>query len=331
MKVLFSAYHNPHFPTITEYIEDALTRLGHELIIYDDRQHIIPGRMRSRISWLKKLDLKKINHNLYTLALEENPEIVIVAGGHRITGDTIRKLKANGITTVLWTIDAPANFEPVLETAQQYDRIFCQGTEAMAIFKQAGINSTHWLPMACDPKIHYRVNLSEEDKKEYQKDIVFVGSYYPNRWRILKELQNYKLGIWGPNWFKVRERHCNLDFITDAKVRYTEWIKIFSAAKIVIIIHYQDNQIPCYQASPKVFEAMACKSFILVDMQKDVLALFDDGKDLVCYDSISTIKEKIDYYLHCDSEREIIAECGYNKVIQNHTYENRIEELLQKL
>ncbi|MCK4821562.1 hypothetical protein KA005_37695 [bacterium] len=61
MKILFSGYHNPNFITITEYMESAIKALGHELIVFDDRQHIIPGRIRRRLKRLNRFDLQHIN------------------------------------------------------------------------------------------------------------------------------------------------------------------------------------------------------------------------------------------------------------------------------
>jgi spore maturation protein CgeB len=331
MRILFSSFHNPHFPTVTEYIEDALTALGHELITFDDRRHVIPGRIRQRIARLHKADLRLINRNLVKLAANVKPDAVIVAGGHRITPDTIEKLKALKVLTVLWTIDAPTDFQPILDAAAHYDNIFCQGTEAIEILKRAGVQSVHWLPMACDPQKHHRVELTASDKKKYQRDIVFVGSYYPNRWQILKTLKNFDLGIWGPNWGNVPAAEERLDFITDAKLKYEEWVKIYSAAKIVIIVHFNDTHVPCYQASPKLFEAMACGSFVLVDKQRDALALFEDGKHLACFDTNEALQEKTQYYLQNDSERKMIADNGYHEVTHKHTYLNRLQELLQKL
>ena len=49
MKILFSSFHNPHFITITEYIECAIKEMQHELINFDDRQHVIPGRIRKKL------------------------------------------------------------------------------------------------------------------------------------------------------------------------------------------------------------------------------------------------------------------------------------------
>jgi len=128
MKILLSSYHNPHFITITEYIENAIKALGHELIIFDDRRHIIPGRIRYRMKYLHKFDLRHLNRNMVSLASEKRPDIAIIAGGHRITDDTIQKLRAKGIVTILWTIDPPLNFQPILKSGLAYNHIFCQGT-----------------------------------------------------------------------------------------------------------------------------------------------------------------------------------------------------------
>lgn len=97
MKILFSGYHNPHFYTITEYVERAIIKLGHKLIIFDDRQHIIPARIRKKISWLQRFDLHNINRKLVSSALSLKPDMLIVTGGHRITGRTVKILKDNGI------------------------------------------------------------------------------------------------------------------------------------------------------------------------------------------------------------------------------------------
>jgi spore maturation protein CgeB len=103
---------------------------------------------------------------------------------------------------------------------------------------------------------------------------------------------------------------------------------MYNAAKIIIIIHYQDGTIPCFQASPKVFEALACRSFVISDSQKDVFKLFSSGKELVCFNNIQDLKAKIDHFLHRDEERRMIAAAGYEEVLKKHTYRHRLQEIL---
>jgi len=94
MKILLSGYHNPRFPTITEYMEDAIRRLGHDLITFDDRKYMFPGRLRDHLPWLQRFDAAHLNQKLLHLAMDTQPDIAIITGGHRVTIDTIRKLNA---------------------------------------------------------------------------------------------------------------------------------------------------------------------------------------------------------------------------------------------
>lgn len=331
MNILFSGYHNPNFLTITEYMENALRALGHELFIFDQRKYIIPGRIRSRIKWLNQWDRKRINRKIMSLAKKNMPDLAIITGGHGITADTVKTLKDIGMVTALWTTDAPRNFDPILNVAPNYDFIFCQGSEAVELFEKAGINNAKWLPVGCDPQFHHPVQTTDEEKIIYTKDVSFVGSYYPNRWEILKKLTEFDFGIWGPHWDKVKTDSLRNYNLNNVKLPHAEWLKIYSCAKIVLIIHYQDGRIPCYQASPKVFEALACGCFILVDRQKDVLNLFKNKKHLVVFENLEDLKRKIRFYLDNPLKRKKIAEKGQKEAIKYHNYSCRIETLLSRV
>jgi spore maturation protein CgeB len=330
MKILLSSYHNPHFITITEYMENAIRRLGHELISFDDRQHIIPGRIRYRIPWLNQLDLKRLNRQLVLLALEKNPDIAIIAGGHRVTPSTIKALNAQGIITVLWTIDAPINFTPILAVAPFYRHIFCQGTEAVELLEYHGIKNAHWLPVGCDMNVHRRVELTTEEVRIYSHDIVFVGSYYPERAALFENLVDFDFAIWGPGWHQLEEESPLKGHIKGLYSQPAEWITIYSASKIVLATHYRDpqNRFPVYQASPRIFEALACKCFVLVDGQRDVFSLFNDGEHLAGFDGAEDLRQKIEYFLAHSQKRNRIAKQGFKEVSENHTFIHRITELL---
>lgn len=325
-----SGYHNPFFQTITEYIEGAIKAVGHELFVFDDRQHIVPGRVRQRIEWLNKFDLNHLNREMLSLALKTKPDIAIITGGHRIAASTVRALKNNNIYTMLWTIDPPLNFQPIIDVAPFYDHIFCQGTEAIELLDQEGIQGAQWIPMACDPNEHRPVELSAEEKEHYGNDVVFVGSYYPNRAELFEGLVNFDLGIWGPGWEKLESKSKLRKCIKGSHTPPSEWLKIYSASKIVLVTHYQgpDKRLPVYQASPRIFEAMACGAFTVSDNQRDVFSLFKDGEHLICFDNPGELVEKIEHYLDHPDERERIALQGREEVLKNHTYEHRIEKLL---
>ena len=80
-----------------------------------------------------------------------------------------------------------------------------------------------------------------------------------------------------------------------------------------------------------VRKTLACKSFALVDNQRDVFRLFEDGKHLVKFTNADNLKEKITWYLEHPQNRQEIAENGYREVTAKHTYFHRIDEMLTQI
>ncbi|MCJ7580981.1 MAG: glycosyltransferase [Candidatus Aminicenantes bacterium] len=331
MKILFSGYHNPFFVSLTEYSENAIAKLNHTCISFDDRKFIFPGRLRQRARFLHKWELQRINNKLISLVCQNKPDLCLISGGHRIFPETIQKIKKKGIKTALWTIDVPLTFQPIIQAAPFYDYMFCGGTEAQELLAEAGITETFWLPFACDPEVHKPVDVNIEEKKKWGSDITFVGSYYPNRHEVFEKINDFNLKLWGPGWNKLPPDSPLRPLARDIQLTPEDWGKIYCSSKIVVVIHYKNEKIPCYQASPKVYETLACKSFLLVDDQQDVKSLFEDGKHLVIFKDPRDLREKIDYYLSHPEERKQIALHGYQEAIQNHTYVHRIKRLIKTM
>jgi len=329
MKILFTGYHNPHFSTITEYCEEALSFLGHTVVPFEDRAFVVPGRLRAAVPALARWDLRRLNAMLVSVALKERPDVCIVTGGHRVLPETLDALRAKGIRCALYTIDAPIDFDPVRAASTHYDAVFCGGSEAQVLLKDLRPDA-RWLPFACDHSSHRRTMLSLQERAELSHDLVFVGSYYANREAQLGALASFDLGIYGPGWGKVASDSPLYECIklTDG-LKPEGWMRVFSAAKIAVVAHYQDGVTPCRQASPKLYEAMACGVCVLCDDQPDARVLFEDGKHCLFYRNAEEMREKAAWLLCHEAERDRIAACGMQEVLAKHTYVQRMEQLLR--
>ncbi|MBU4305400.1 MAG: glycosyltransferase [Candidatus Omnitrophica bacterium] len=335
MKILYVSFHNPHFFTITEYVERAIRGLGHELISFDDRQFVFPGRLREKLALLQKFDLKRINQQLITLVKKAKPDICLVSGGYRILPATVEKIKRLKIKTVLWTSDVPRHLPSLESFGCAYDFVFCGGTEAIEMLAKAGINNARWLPFGCDKELHKPVDVSKTEQAYYGADVVFIGSLgvreYSFRVKILEAISEYDLKVWGPGAEEIECSSALKKHIRGPGMTPQGWCKAYSLAKIGLCMHFRDpeGKVPCYQASPRVFEILACKCFLLVDKQPDVLSLFEDGKHLVVFEDADDLRRKIKYYLEHAQERITISEAGYALVHEQHTYTQRIRKLLE--
>ena len=334
MKVLFSSNKNPNFKTFSDYIEKAFRENECETRFFENRDFLIPGRIRDSLNLLDRWDLRRINRRLVESVRLFKPDIFVEAGGWNILPSTVKELKNMGITTALWTVDPPRIFKAIEEAAPFYDFVFTQGSEACEILKSFDVKNLYWLPFACDPDFHRPVELTPEDVERYGCDISFVGSgwedIYPFRRSLLEGLADFNLGIWGPGWDGLPDSSPIKRYVRGGHVIPEEWAKIYSASKIVFQSHYKDpeGKIPCYQASPRVYEALACGGFLVVDGQKDILRLFKSGKDLVVFKDAKELREIVEYYLKHPEERKKIAETGRKSVINIHTYKDRVRYLL---
>ncbi len=331
MKIVLAGYKNPAFPTIAEFCELALADEGHETTFFFDRHHRLPAILRTRIPFAQDLDLRLINADLLSLVEKCRPDLMLALGGTRITPLAIDRLGRRGVKTVLWTVDAPVDFSAERKSASHFDYVFCGGSEAEGILRKDGVPNAEWLPFACDERAYHPVSISSEEAKKVGHDVLFIGSYYPNRWEILRQLGKFNVGIFGPGWSKADlSGMCNIS-IHEKNLRFDQQLSLYASAKIIVIIHFQNGETPCYQASPKVYEALACKCFVLVDKQKDVFSLFRSGEHLVGFDSAEDLKAKIRRYLDLPEERARIAGNGYRETLARHTYRRRIEEMIRKV
>jgi spore maturation protein CgeB len=79
----------------------------------------------------------------------------------------------------------------------------------------------------------------------------------------------------------------------------------------------------------RIFDLMACGGFVLSNYQIEIPELFVPDEDIVLYESIPDMLNKIEYYLSHDEERKAIAKNGYEKVKKYHSYDERLKLMFE--
>ena len=327
--------------TVTEYVERALRDLGHELETVNYGHWLIPGRIRAKVPALDKWDMRRLNRLLVEKAEVFRPDMVIVFGATNIYPETIAEIKRRfNPVTVNMIADFPLEFAFHVKSGPYYDFFFPSGTDGLMQYEKAGNTNGHWLPFGCDPELHKPVELTPEDKEKYGCDICFVGSNYSERAAVLEYLADFNLGLWGIGWERLPKDSKLRRHVRGGMLRPDEWVKAFSAAKIVlnIVVRRADISQPFAlslkdedfrMCNTRVFEILGCGAFQLVDSKADVLALFR-GKEHIAlfdYDRPEQIAEIAGYYLAHPEEREMIAAAGRREALEKHTYKRRMEEM----
>jgi spore maturation protein CgeB len=135
-------------------------------------------------------------------------------------------------------------------------------------------------------------------------DIGFVGNYV-NRKHWLDEIKKHY-----PNF------DINIMLIGNEMVKKINRFKIHFNRNMSNDINY------------RTFETLGCNTFLLTNYTENLELLFDINKDLVVYNNINDLFDKINYYLSNDKERNEISSNGFNKVKKKHTYLERSKQLI---
>jgi len=237
----------------------------------------------------------------------EKPDFIFAMQG--FTNMEVYGIESIDIPTVYYGIDTHTeNKDYIFNEAEKYKYVFFAQQKGCYEFEEVKRRKAIWLPCAAEPFIHKPMNL--HSGIEY--DIAFIGGTdlkeaHKKRRDLLKQLMTkYKVFV-GNAWGL---------FLT---LQYNK-------AKIVFNCSFNDD------VNMRIFEALACKRALLTDklsIESGLNELFLDGTDIMTYEN--DIMEKARLLLTDDKLREKIAESGYKKVIENHTYAKRSETICQMI
>ena len=109
---------------------------------------------------------------------------------------------------------------------------------------------------------------------------------------------------------------------------YTEMPYVFALSKVNLKITLRSIQkgIPL-----RCFDILGCGGFLVTNYQEDFNRFFVPGEDYVYYEDRKDLVNKIGWYLREDDRRQAIAESGRRKVLQDHTFDVRVRQILQVL
>jgi spore maturation protein CgeB len=313
----------------------ALRSLGHEVVIFDNREVRLPllkwlptpicHRLRRKIERLAELDIVLMNKQLLHTVKAVKPDLVVADKALNVSRSTIEQIGKMGAITANWFPDNLNFLDWMREISGCYSYFFHFDPYVVSILRGEGQKNVHYLPFGCDPDLHRGVVLSDQELEKYGCDVCFTGAYYPEREEALSCLTDFNLKIWGyRNWMNTELRKFYHGTISNGE----DMVKAYNACKIALNIHYH---LTGDGANYRTFEITGCGAFQIVDDRKDLASLFEVGQEVVTYEykNLSDLEEKVRYYLNNDQKRIAIAQKGQERAHRDHTLQQRMDRLIQ--
>lgn len=199
----------------------------------------------------------------------------------------------------------------------------------------------HTIPLAADDSV-----LFPEFVKDYATDIAYVGTYLPQKRKIFHEevfplRKKYRLDLYGQDW-TVTSRLAGwgqrfgqlfnvpiLRSLQKQTLELSDERKIYSSAKILINIHEDYQRHFGGDCNERTFKIPLCSGFEIVDNVKCIKKYFKEDEEIVVALNKADWFDKIDHYFRYPEDKLKIIEAGHQRVKTDHTYKNRVWELLR--
>lgn len=271
----------------------------------------------------------KANAELLRLADELKPTLILVIGTTGVRGGTLAQIKVRRPGVLIYCVypDSPHNLDSDrIHCLPFFDRVTTSSPAWVDAFQKLGANRVYYLPFAADIDLH-RLLSENGSGTQATAEIAFIGTWRPEREIFLEQLADFDLRLWGSDYWKRRVRSGS-----PLPARWggrsivgAEFVKVCRESKILL------NMLdPVTWPGPnmRTFELPACRGFSLVTRTSTITKLFKEGESIECFDSPQEAREKIQFYLEHDRERERIIEASYHFVIhEGHTYLDRARTL----
>jgi spore maturation protein CgeB len=272
-----------------------------------------------------------VSRGVELMAKETRPDLVLALAQAPLLPETLSTLAGMGIPTAFWFVEDYRVLPYWRELAPYYTFFFgIQEGEFRKELAAIGVTKYGYLPTAADPSIHAPLELTPEEQEEFGSPLSFVGAGYHNRRSFFRGLADYPFRIWGSDWAMVPPLD-RLIQLNASRIDTETCVRIFNASAVNLNLHSSlshEGVVPDGDfVNPRTFEIAACGAFQMVDSRGLLGELFDDG-ELALFSDMPELRAGIDHYLARPEERRRIAGLGRKRVLSEHTYAARMEELL---
>ena len=267
----------------------------------------------------------KYKTRLLEKVVECVPDVVLgVAQSPLNDTEILTELKKAGITMCYWFLEDYHLFGYWQTIASYFDYFFTiQKDPFWERLQEMGCNNYHYLPAAFDTDFEYSAQ-----KGEPSIPVSFVGAPYPNRLHFFEKLNRGDFEIYGDGWNRY---YIPSVVVGNRRVTEVEAQDIYRRSLININLHsstLEDGFGRGDFINPRTFELAGLGVFQLTDMRKLLPLHFNPAGEIVALGNWEDMQKAIDYFLDNEEERQMYAKKAQERVLKEHTYIHRAQEIL---
>lgn len=278
-----------------------------------------------RTGWLDRVTRKDLKVRLEQAIKHADPDLILITDAEVVREGAVEPLRR--MTRARWVHWFPWQEgleDTIRRTASTSDLVFVAGAERAAHWSKESGTTIYTLDAGCDPSVHRPLRVREP----FRANVVFAGSASSYRVALLSQLVEFELAVWGPGWMKTGLReYCRGELLS-----MDNYVRAYAGATVGINIHRNEHRSSGDGAlNARLFEIAGIGVPQAVEERGDLAAHFAPGEEVMTYNGIEELKEKVRHALADPVYREGMASAARQTALKRHTYMHRMRALLERV
>jgi len=330
----------------------SLVDMGHEVLYFD-----FP-------TIAEELGAQGMNRRLLEVVQAEKPDLMFtVVWGELLDRAVVQRISDQTDTTTLnWYCDDHWQFERLSRSwTPCFNYVATTAQSVLPRYEELGYRNVIKSQWGCSHKLYRKLDLP------LKYDVTFVGLPHGIRRGAIQALRDAGIDVhvWGGGWGTGRltqeqmiqvfnQSRINLNFseassngksasrINKLAYRYIQrpldavpgcW-RVTQAGKSLVSRAGRllgTAPPPPMQIKGRNFEVPGCGGFLMTGHADNLEDYYREGEEIAVFDGVADLIEKIRYYLSHEPKRASIAQAGYRRTLEEHTYAHRFNEIFQAM
>lgn len=329
----------------------SLVGMGHEVLYFD-----FP-------TIAAEMGRGEMNHRLMEVVRAEKPDLMFtVVWGDHLDPETVRRISEETQTVTLnWYCDDHWQFDHLSRHwTPRFNWVVTTAQRALEKYAQLGYENVIKSQWGCNPSCYRKLDLP------LKYDVTFVGLPHGIRRGAIQSLRDAGIDVqvWGKGWGHGRisqqqmievfnQSRINLNFseassdgqrvgrIGRFAYQYVQrplnrlpggWRLSAMGRSVAAKLGKpaEPTHVP-RQIKGRNFEVPGCGGLLLTGNADNLSDYYHVGKELLTFEGVGDLIEKIRHGLDHEDERAAIARAGYQRTMSEHTYAHRFNEIFRRI
>jgi hypothetical protein len=301
--------------------------------------------MLPTISWLDKVTwhlggnllAPLLMHSLCKVIKDQQYDLCWVDGGELVTPKVIKLLRQHAEKIVNYSIDDPlgprdgARNRAYRQSISDYDLCVVMREKNVDEAKALGAKKVVRVFMTSDEITHAPRDLTEADYKKWSSEVLFVGSWMPERGSFLLALINkdVPLTIRGSHWHKSPEWSELKAYWKGDSINGDDYVKAIQCAKVCLGLLSKGNR---DLHTSRSSEIPSCGGLLCAERTNEHLEMYEEAKEALFWKDAEECAAVCKSVLADETRRQSIAKAGHQRLKQNgHLNEIVLAEIIAKI